>query len=101
MSEALRLMYGTNGGGSASRARGFLVLGMLVMTLGLLAMPSAAMAFAYIANSGSNTISVVDISTTPPTVVATVPVGTNLSGLPCRRTENGPMWRTLTPTLSR
>ena len=44
-------------------------------------MPSAAVAFAYVANSASNTVSVVDISTTPPTVVATAPVGTNPTGL--------------------
>ena len=44
-------------------------------------MPSAAAAFAYVVNSGSNTVSVVDIGTTPPTVVATVPVGTNPYGV--------------------
>ena len=39
-------------GGSALRARGFMaLLAALAMTLGLLAMPSAAAAFAYVANS--------------------------------------------------
>ena len=37
--------------------------------------------FAYIPNSGSNTVTVIDTVTTPPSVVATVPVGTNPRGV--------------------
>jgi len=37
--------------------------------------------FAYIPNSGSNTVTVIDTVTTPPGVVATVPVGTNPRGV--------------------
>jgi YVTN family beta-propeller protein len=75
-------VYSDKSSGNALRARGFMaLLATLVMGLGLLAMPSAAAAFAYVANSGSNTVSVVDMSTTPPTVVATVPVGTSPFGL--------------------
>ena len=37
--------------------------------------------FAYIPNSGSNTVSVIDTVTTPPSVVATVPAGTNPRGV--------------------
>lgn len=37
--------------------------------------------FAYIPNSGSNTVTVIDTVTTPPSVVATLPVGTNPRGV--------------------
>jgi YVTN family beta-propeller protein len=60
-------------------------LAALAMALGVLAMPSAAMAFAYVANSGSNTVSVIDTTTTPPSVVATVAVGGNPAGIAVTR----------------
>ena len=37
--------------------------------------------FAYIPNSGSNTVSVIDTATAPPSVVATIPVGTDPRGV--------------------
>lgn len=37
--------------------------------------PAEAAPFAYVANSGSNTVSVIDTATNPPMVVTTVPVG--------------------------
>ena len=37
--------------------------------------------FAYIPNSGSNTVTVIDTVATPPGVVATIPVGTNPRGV--------------------
>ena len=43
--------------------------------------PIDAAPFAYIPNSGSDTVTVIDTVTTPPSVVATVPVGTNPRGV--------------------
>src|SRR5450631_1664734 len=59
---------------------GSVFLVTLAMGLGLLAMPSAAAPFAYVANTISNTVSVIDTTTSPPSVVATVPVGPNPIG---------------------
>jgi YVTN family beta-propeller protein len=40
------------------------------------ARPTAAAPFAYVANKGSNTVSVIDTAANPPAVVTPVPVGT-------------------------
>ena len=45
------------------------------MGLALAASPAAAAPFAYVTNSLDNTVSVIDTATHPPSVVATVPVG--------------------------
>ena len=70
-------MYSNNSNGSrAASARGFVALcAVLAMGLGLMAQPAAAAPFAYVANIDSNTVSVIDTGTNPPSVVATVPVG--------------------------
>ncbi|HEY8032340.1 MAG TPA: YncE family protein [Methylocella sp.] len=75
-------MYSNNrNGGRATRGRGFgaLLAIMLAMGLGLVAQPAEAAPFAYVTNSGANTVSVIDIPTNK--VVATVPVGFFPSGV--------------------
>ena len=66
--------------GNASRAacaRGFMALfTVLAIGLGMMAKPAEAAPFAYVTNCESNNVSVIDTATTPPSVVATVPVGT-------------------------
>jgi YVTN family beta-propeller protein len=63
-------------GSCASVARGFIALfAMLSIGPALMASSAEAAPFAYVANTGSNTVSVVDTATHPPSVVATVPVG--------------------------
>ncbi|MGH6838941.1 MAG: beta-propeller fold lactonase family protein [Methylocella sp.] len=61
----------------SKRSRAFWALGFIILGaalgLGLLARPAAARPFAYVANGGSNTVSVIDTATNM--VVATVPVG--------------------------
>ena len=52
---------------------------VLAMGLGLVAQPAEAAPFAYVTNSGANTVSVIDIPTNK--VVATVPVGFFPSGV--------------------
>jgi YVTN family beta-propeller protein len=65
-------MYGNNSNGNgAAWARGFTALWtVLAIGLGLAAFPAEAQPFAYVANGGSNTVSVIDTATK--TVVATV-----------------------------
>ena len=64
------------------RDRGVLALvAIMAMGMGLLAMPSTAAAFLYVANTGANTVTVFDTTTSPPSLVATVPVGTNPAGV--------------------
>jgi YVTN family beta-propeller protein len=70
------IMHSNNSNGSrAACARGFVALFavMLVMGLGAMAPPAEAAPFAYVANGGDNTVSVIDTATN--TVVATIPVG--------------------------
>ena len=63
-----------------SWARGFMALfASLAMGLGLMATPAEAAPFAYVANGGSNTVSVIDTATK--TVVATVGVGMGPIGI--------------------
>ena len=70
-------MYGNNSNGNgAAWARGFAALGaVLTIGLGLAAFPAEAQPFAYVANGGSDTVSVIDTATHPPSVVATITVG--------------------------
>ena len=69
-----------NNGSRALCARGFIVLWTaLVIGLGLIARPAEAAPFAYVANGGSNTVSVIDTATK--TVVATVGVGSGPDGI--------------------
>ena len=65
------------------KARGNLVSCLVIFILfGLGAYSTIRAApFAYIPNSGDNTVSVIDTATTPPSVVATMPVGTNPRGV--------------------
>jgi YVTN family beta-propeller protein len=72
----VRFMYSNNRNGSrAGWARGFAALcAMLAMGLGAMASPAAA-PFAYVANDGDGTVSVIDTATNM--LVATVPVGVN------------------------
>ena len=65
------------------KKKGSLVLCLSVFILfGLGAYSTITAApFAYIPNSGSNTVTVIDTVTTPPSVVATVPAGTNPRGV--------------------
>ena len=58
-----------------SWARGFMALFAIVLAMGLAlaASPAEAAPFAYVANNGSKTVSVIDTATNK--VVATVPVG--------------------------
>ena len=67
-------------GGSALRARGVTAL-LVTLAMGLLVGPSAAAPFAFVANTTSNSVSVIDTATTPPSVVATVLVGPNPLGV--------------------
>jgi YVTN family beta-propeller protein len=68
-------MHSNNSNGSrAASARGFMTFcAVLAMGLGLMAFPAEAQPFAYVANSGDNTVSVINTATN--TVVATIPVG--------------------------
>ena len=74
-------MHSDNGNGSrAASARGFGALcAVLAMGFGLMARPAAAAPFAYVTNVDDHTVSVIDTATTPPAVVATIPVAA-LSG---------------------
>ena len=58
-----------------SWARGFMALFAIVLAMGLAlaACPAEAAPFAYVTNSSSGTVSVIDTATN--TVVATIPVG--------------------------
>jgi YVTN family beta-propeller protein len=64
-------------------ARGKLISCLAIFSLfGLGAYPGAdAAPFAYIPNSGDKNVSVIDTATTPPSVVATIPVGTDPRGV--------------------
>jgi len=74
-------MHGNNS--KASRAvsmRGFMgIFAIQVMRLGLMDSPAEAAPFAYISNS--NSVSVIDTATHPPSVVATIPVGSSSGGV--------------------
>jgi YVTN family beta-propeller protein len=63
--------------------KGNLVIGLSVFMLFGLGSYSTldAAPFAYIPNSGNNNVSVIDMATTPPSVVATVLAGTNPRGV--------------------
>jgi YVTN family beta-propeller protein len=63
-------------GSRAASARGFVALFaiMLAMGLALAASPAEAAPFAYVTNSNSSTVSVIDTATNPPTVVGTIAV---------------------------
>ncbi len=77
-------MNGNNRTGSrAAWARGFMALLaiILAMGLGLMASRAEAAPFAYVANGKDNTVSVIDMATHPPSVVATIPVGNNPQGV--------------------
>jgi YVTN family beta-propeller protein len=61
----------------ALSARAFAALwALLVLAAVLGARPTAAAPFAYVANKGSDTVTVIDSAANPPAVVTTVPVGT-------------------------
>ena len=95
-------MYSNNrNGGRATRGRGFgaLLAIMLAMGLGLVAQPAEAAPFAYVTNSGANTVSVIDIPTNK--VVATVPVGFFPQELPSLRMGNTLMSQIFSLTMSR
>jgi YVTN family beta-propeller protein len=64
-------------------ARGKLISCLAIFSLFGLGAHRAADAapFAYIPNSGDNNVSVIDAATTPPSVVATIPVGTDPRGV--------------------
>jgi YVTN family beta-propeller protein len=68
-------MYSNNSNGRrAARARGFVALfAMLAMGLGLMARPAEAAPFAYVPAAGGTLV--IDTATHPPSVVATIPVG--------------------------
>ena len=77
-------MYNNNRNGSrAAWGRGFMAFFaiMLAMGLALAAFPAEAAPFAYVANANSNNVSVIDTATTPPSVVATIPVGSHPIGV--------------------
>jgi YVTN family beta-propeller protein len=67
-------------GGGALRARSVTAL-VATLAMGLLVRPSAAVPFAFVANTTSNSVSVIDTAATPPSVVATVLVGPNPLGV--------------------
>jgi YVTN family beta-propeller protein len=72
-------MYSNSRNGSrAASARGFMAL-FAVLAMGLGAMQAAAAPFAYVANAGDNTVSVIDTATNM--VVATIPVGGGPAGV--------------------
>lgn len=70
-------------GTGAALARGFVALFAIVlaMGLGMVALPAEAVPFAYVANESSNNVSVIDTGATPPSVTATVPVGSGPDGV--------------------
>ena len=69
-------------GRRALRDRGVPALfALMAMGMGILTMPSTAAAFLYVANTGANTVAVFDTTTSPPSLVATVPIGTNPTGV--------------------
>src|ERR1019366_2087130 len=80
------MMYNNNScSNSASTARGLMTLcaGLAMgLGLGLMASPAEADVYAYVANDRSNNVSVIDTTTTPPSVVATVGVGAFPYGVP-------------------
>src|SRR6202795_2935687 len=63
----------------AGRIRRWLVACVLALPLGLWASTSLASPFAYVSNTGSANVSVIDTASN--TVVATVSVGTNPAGV--------------------
>ena len=74
--------HNSDGSRAATARAGFLALcATLAMGLGSLASPAVAAPFAYDANAGDNTVSVIDTATSPPSVVATVPVGSFPAGV--------------------
>jgi YVTN family beta-propeller protein len=75
-------MHSKNSNGSrAAPARGFMThCTVLAMGLGLMARPAVAAPFAYVANSGDGTVSVIDTATN--TVVGTpIPAGREPFGI--------------------
>ena len=76
-------MYSNNShDGRAAPARGFIALwAMLAMGLSSMAGPAEAAPFAYVTNSNSSTVSVIDTATNPPTVVGTIAVGSSPLGV--------------------
>ena len=82
-------------------ARAFIVLGA-VLILAASARPAAAAPFAYVANSDSNTVSVIDTATNK-VVGRRSRWGLGLAPWrsPSPRTGRTPMWRMVAPALSR
>jgi YVTN family beta-propeller protein len=68
--------HNRNGRRATSARECMAVCAVPAMGLGLLASLAEAAPFAYVANEGSGTVSVIDTATIPPSVVATVPVAT-------------------------
>jgi len=67
------MQINNSNGSGAALARGVMALFVvLAMGLGGIARPAEAAPFAYVANSDSGTVSVIDTATNPPSVVATV-----------------------------
>jgi len=79
----------------------FLSVVCLICLLGtaLLAVPAQARPFAYVTNSSSSSVSVIDTVTN--TVIDTIGVGTGPLGSFSLRTDLASTWRTPSPTLSR
>jgi YVTN family beta-propeller protein len=63
-----------------------------VLGLGFGARPASAAPFAYVANTASNNVSVIDTATSPPMMVATIQVGRAPMGSPSPRMGHMPMW---------
>jgi YVTN family beta-propeller protein len=96
-------MQSNNSDGScAARARVVMAVFavMLAMGLGFMDWPAAAAPFAYVANTNSGTVSVIDTGANPPSVVATIAVGTTPAAVAATRTGNTPMSRMRAPHLT-
>jgi YVTN family beta-propeller protein len=76
-------MYGNNSNGNgAAWARRFAALwAVLTIGLGLAAFPAEAQPFAYVANGGTDTVTVIDTAMHPPSMVTTVGVGMSPDGV--------------------
>ena len=75
-----------------------MVLGLMALVLNISVIITDAAPYAYITNSGNNTVSVIDTATN--NVTATVTVGSGPEGVAVTRMEQRYMWRTMTATLS-
>jgi hypothetical protein len=94
--------HNSDGSRAATARAGFLALcAALAMGLGSLASPAVAAPFAYVANAGDNTVSVIDTATSPRPWWPRSRWGASQLGSPSPRTGNTSKSQILAPTTFR